>query len=467
MFLGVGILLACCACGAAQETSDERPRTVLRLQEFVELAVAADTEFESILVEELRLQYRQDLVLPARDLVLSVRQELNAFLDADRQRSTTAIGLSKLFPMTGTDVGAEYRVTPSSGADGDTGELAFSLGQPIARNAFGRSTRLLDRIVGIETNVASHQIEEAYEDYLAAISTAYYDWHEAHENLRVARSSYNENVKLLGNIRDRQERQIAKVIDVNKITLQVLAKKERLIEAEESYQARLASVERAIRHDGKTELVPELDGGMSAIDGPFATLFGEFLEESRTFRILALLEERSTLVVDLDADDLLPSLDVVAGVSIRGEKHRLEDSDRMIFLGLELEWPFPGQLAAARHEDAGIDREVSELRRTNVRYRLFADLKVLHHELRKERRLIEVAVEKIALAEAVVKDETENYSFGRVTLNDYITAVNVLDSNRFNRILHEARYRKLLTEWRRLTDVLVTARQVRERRPAR
>jgi len=49
-------------------------------------------------------------------------------------------------------------------------------------------------------------------------------------------------------------------------------------------------------------------------------------------------------------------------------------------------------------------------------------------------RLVEVATEKIELAEAILKDEEENYSFGKVTLNDYISAVNTLDTQRFNRV---------------------------------
>jgi len=42
-----------------------------------------------------------------------------------------------------------------------------------------------------------------------------------------------------------------------------------------------------------------------------------------------------------------------------------------------------------------------------------------------------------------------------VTLNDYISAVNVLDSNRFNLILHSVEYKKLIIERLRITDKLV------------
>ena len=62
---------------------------------------------------------------------------------------------------------------------------------------------------------------------------------------------------------------------------------------------------------------------------------------------------------------------------------------------------------------------------------------------------------KIKLSEAILKDEAENYSFGKVTLNDYIDAVNRVDENRFSYTEHGVQLNKLLVEWLRLTDQLV------------
>jgi outer membrane protein TolC len=71
--------------------------------------------------------------------------------------------------------------------------------------------------------------------------------------------------------------------------------------------------------------------------------------------------------------------------------------------------------------------------------------------------LVSIAKEKINLAESILKDETENYSFGKINLNDYIQAVNTLDDNRFNLVSHDIRMQKLALEWRRLADELVVA----------
>ena len=74
--------------------------------------------------------------------------------------------------------------------------------------------------------------------------------------------------------------------------------------------------------------------------------------------------------------------------------------------------------------------------------------------------LARISRRQVGFVLAIVKDETENYSFGKVTLNDYIQAVNVLDSNRFNKVLHESRHRKLLIEWLRLMDQLVSRKEI-------
>ncbi|MFC1672144.1 TolC family protein [Planctomycetota bacterium] len=450
-------LLIACPPGMAADNAPPKKEEFLTLEEFVRKAAKSDTEFEAILIEELRLKYTRRLALPAPDLVLSVRQEHNVLLyDDDREEPATRVGLSKLFPISGTELSAEFSATPSSTSDTHNSEITFSISQPIARNAFGRTTRLLDRIVGLENDIARHQIVEAYEDYLASIMIAYHSWQECWQNLQIGRSSYEENLKLLENVKKRQANQIAKPIDVNKVTLQVLAKQEMLIVHEEDYKKELTAIRTILRHNGGTELIPRDDGTPPPGDIVFQKAFTAFLSDSRTFRILELLENKSSLEVDREADDLLPSIDLVAGTSSRGEEYDLDSSDETVFIGIDMEWPFPNSVKRAELENARITLRRAEIDRESARYRLHTGIKSLFHELRKEKRLIEVAAKKIELAKSILKDETENYSFGKVTLNDYISAVNTLDSQRFNRIQHEARYRKLMTEWKRLTDRLIT-----------
>ncbi|MCA9405656.1 MAG: hypothetical protein KC684_03905, partial [Candidatus Omnitrophica bacterium] len=254
----------------------------LSFEEFVELATAKDTEFEQILVDELTLKYQKGLKLPAKDLVLSVKQQHEFFFSQNRSSPDTTVGLSKLFPYTGTELGVDYQVGASASSASESSELSFSFAQPIAENAFGRSTRLLDKIVGLEVDVSGHQIVEAYEDYLAGVITIYYTWYEDYQNLLIGQSSYKENLKLLDNMNERQKQKIALPVDVNKVKIQVLSRKERLTELEEKYQNSSNIVNRIIRNQSGGVYVPVEPMVMKNIGRDFNSLFHKFTEYSRT-----------------------------------------------------------------------------------------------------------------------------------------------------------------------------------------
>ena len=455
------MLLATVLCYAGAWAADGKPSTHgLTLDEFVNLAASRDTEFEEILIEELTLRYERDLRLPPADLVLNVKQTYDAFPSQDRGAPATQISLNRLFPLRGTELELAYEAGSSIRSDTDTSVFGVGVSQPIARNAFGRSTQLLDKIVGLEVDVARFQIIEAYEDYLATIMEVYYNWYEDHENLRIGRSSYRENLKLLKNIRARAKQKIALPIDVNKVRLQVLGKKERLVELEEALANSLQMVETIIRHESDLALQPVMPPMPEQMQEAIDTQLEVFNEQGRTYAILRTLERTSSLEVDREADDLLPSINLLAGYEVQGRNYGIDDSENRVFAGIEMEFPYPHTQQRAELGVARIFAEKSRLTTQNTYYRLRQQLAALQLEMAREVQLAKIADEKIALARKVVRDETENYSFGKVTLNDYIQAVNSLDNNRFSKILHESLLRRRQLEWQRLTDTLVGQSEV-------
>ena len=178
--------------GQGRETENRSEMRILSLREFIDLSVRKDTEFEKILIDELSLQYEKDLELPAGDLVLEVKGQYDLILDRKREEAEGTVSLSKLFPFTGTNLEAEYTTAPSYTSTVNTTGFTFEVSQPIAENAFGKAARLKDKIVGVEIDVARHQIVEAYEDYLATIIVGYYDWYEAYENLKISGHPINK-----------------------------------------------------------------------------------------------------------------------------------------------------------------------------------------------------------------------------------------------------------------------------------
>lgn len=438
---------------AAPAAAEGRP---VGLESFLRRAAAADTEFQTILVERLALAYRENLRLPARDITLAVTEQLELDLDGGNDEGAdTSVSLSKLFPLSGTEVDLDYDVNPSATTSRASSAFSAKVTQPVAKNAFGRSTRWLKSIVGLEVEVAEHQITEAYEDYFARLVGFYLDWWEAAENLKIARSSYESNKKLLDNMLARQRSKIALPIDVNKIKLQVMAREERLVRFEEEYKTATNLVESAMRWTDAGEPEPAEPAGFLRAAAEFAPALNAFLAGSRTMRVVRRLEEKAGLEASRAANDLLPSIDLFAGVERSGKGPGLDSPANKALGGVTLSWPLGHQTDRAERAIAEVAKSKAALEVENTRVRLRTALENLDLRLARERRLRDLAEDKTGVAAAVLKDETENYTIGKATLNEYITAVNSLDSQRFDRVAREVEWRKLNVEWLRLTDTLV------------
>ncbi|MFC1710023.1 TolC family protein, partial [Candidatus Omnitrophota bacterium] len=219
-------------------------------------------------------------------------------------------------------------------------------------------------------------------------------------------------------------------------------------------------IKAAIRYEGDEEIVPQEPHLYSEAIVSFNDDYQAFKNKSRTYEMLDLLEEKSSLEVDEDADDLLPSIDLLFGYNVKGKDWAIKSENNMAYLGVSMDWPFPDQVERAEYEAAKIVLEKTKLSTLSTHFKLYTDIKNLSIEMGSEKDLLDIAKEKIGLAKSVLEDETENYSFGKITLNDYIDAVNVLDNNRFNEILHNAQYYKLLIEWLRITDQLISKEDI-------
>jgi len=446
---------------AEAENNNQGTRTVT-IEEFLKVAIENDTVFEEILIDELTLKYSKDLQLPAKDIILSVKGQYESNITQETDDSQTTISLSKLFPYIGTDISAEYKTTPSYSAAEDSSEITLLISQPIAKNAFGRATALLSKIIGAEIDVTGYQIVEAYEDYLANIMIAYYNWYSAYENLKIGESSYEQSIKLLKNIEERRRSNIALPIDVNKVRIQTLSKKENLIALEENYEGILNFIKQAMRYKGDDILEPQDPFMYDKRDIRFEDDYERFVKTSRTYRILDLLEKKSSLEVKRDANSLLPSTNLLFGYVAEGEDIDIKNREEMLYVGMSIVWPFPGQQERAQYETSKIIKQKTVLANENKYIQLETDLRNLFLEIERERKLISTADEKIVLAESILKDETINYSYGKVTLNDFIDAVNRVDENRFNKIIHSVQLKILMTEWMRLTDQLISRKDIKK-----
>jgi len=429
----------------------------LPLKEFIQRASRFDRSFEIILMDQLPLGYRHDILIPDSDVIAEVKYQHNFYLSQDRNNPETTLSLSKLFPYKGTELSLSYNKDSSRSTTTDNSSLQFLISQPIARNAFGKGTQLLGKIIGIENDISRYQIVEAYEDYLASLTTAYYNWYSAYENLKVGQSSYRSNQKLMKNILARQRQKIALPVDVNKIRLQLIAKKENLVILQEIYTSYSNLIYSAIDISNGISYRP-VEPKRPIREIKFEHDYKKFTQNSRTYRVLNLLEKQGTLEVKKAADDLLPSTNLLLGYQRDGNDWGIRNNERSFFAGIELQWPIGRTVDKAKHSVEQIQYKKTQLSNQDKYVDLQTNLKNLYLQIQREQELIDIAKKKRRLSNAILKDEAENYSFGKVSLNDYIDAVNRVDENRFGHTEHLVQLNKLLVEWLRLTDQLVDER---------
>lgn len=441
---------------AADDAPNEPPTLTLRT--FIETATKNDTTFEAILIDQLPLQYRRDALLPDRDIFVSLKQSYQFYLSPNHGSPDTALSLSKLFPDTGTDLSLTYSKPATTTSDNDA-SLQLLIAQPIAQNAFGKGFKLLDKIVGIENDIIRYQIVEAWEDYLASLVVAYYNWYSAWENLKVGEASLRSTQKLLDNIRERQRQKIALPIDVNKMKLSLVGKQENLIILQEIYNSHTRLIFKAIRNQNETAYIPTKPDTL-AKDISFEQGYKAFTETSRTYTILNLLERQGTLEVKKAADDLLPSTSLIVGYELQGQDWGIKERQNSLSAGISISFPIGRHVGKAQYEITRIQHQKTLLANQNKYEDLRTSLKNLHSQIRREQKLMDISEQKIKLAEAILRDETENYSFGKVSLNDYIDAVNTADENRFSYTAHSVQFNILQAQWQRLTDQLVDEKTV-------
>ena len=432
----------------------QSPKPILSISKFIELATKNDLTFETILIDELSLQYRRDILIPDSDILIDAKYQYNFYLSQDRSEPEATVSLSKLFPYSGTQLALSYSKASSGISTPDSSSLQFLITQPIARNAFGKGTQIQDKIIGIENDIRRYQIIEAYEDYLASLTAAYYNWYSAYENLKVGKLSYQSNKKLMGNILERQRQKIALPIDVNKMKLLLIGKKENLIILQEVYDTYSNLIFKAIRHNGTIPYIPSTPKSPAA-NVQFEADYKKFTQNSRTYEVLNKLEQQGTMQVKKAADDLLPSTNLLLGYKLEGNDWGIKEQERSYFAGISLQWPFGRSVTRAKKNIAQIEHKKTVLSNKNKYEDLRINLKNLYLQIQREQKLIGISKTKITLAESILKDEAENYSYGKVTLNDYIIAVNRVDENRFSYTENSVKLNKLLIEWLRLTDQLV------------
>jgi len=430
------------------------------MEEFVRRATANDPYFQVILADELYLAYQKDLELPASDIVLDVTAQYN--LNLQKQANTDdneyegSISLSRLFPKTGTTLTAGYSAQQYTVRDELLMRTTFNaqVSQDIARNAFGKTTRLKEKEIEVSSRLARYQVIEAYEDYMASLITLYMDWYASYENLKAVKEIVRYNSTLLQTIQRKRRYRVARPEDVDKMQLELESARQDLITMNDRYMRNSIRVYSAAGIDENDKVVPEKPADLS-YEGDTLEKPG-IPESSRTMLMMKLLERKGVLAKDMAKDNLLPSAQLFAGYRRYGTDYTMNDPQYRVYGGISSSVNFGRQQQKAASKTAKIDLYKTRMQNNSSMITFKSDIDALKREINREKELIEVTDRKLELVERVLRAERQNYLIGKTSLNDLIMHMNNAAQIRYDAIYHRVLYRQLVVEWKRLTDVLVS-----------
>ena len=298
----------------------------------------------------------------------------------------------------------------------------------------------------IQDDISRYQITESYEDYYAEIIHLYYNWVRQYQSMILAQSAFNETQKALTSVKNRQLKKIANQTDVCKLQLQLLTKKEALIKIEQDFFETSNQIKQAMNVTENTiEFKPDTTIIADALPNK-ATILDEFYN-SRSYKLLELFKSQEDVELEQAILATMVDLNLLASITYTTET--------VATLGFSWEQYVANKSNRAEKETQALDVKKVNLETMHQESLLVYQLKNIVTQLHYLDERINIAKEKVTLAQFIYKNESENYRLGKIDLNDFIDAVNRKDSTQFDYIDQLITYQQISTEYRRLTDQLI------------
>lgn len=416
-------------------------------------ARANDPQFQSIIAERLRSRFLVDLNLPSRQILLSVQNEYG-FTRNETGTTTLGATLSKEFLETGTGISIGKTLTERPDRDEDLTQLRIE--QSLYRNAFGSRIRDLKKNLELQKSVIELQMVEAYEDYVHNLINYYLDLSLAHMNYETARRLHLEGLRLLTNVKDRRQKNVANDTDVKRARLQTALRKEEEIQSRLNLEALSQSILRITGSDDFLVLMPktvlQFEDRIKNLDQDI----NEFLDMSRSRLIYDRQVLASDAAVEIAKENLKPSANLLLGFNIdRSTRFGSSINREEAVVGLRVDIPFGDTLNEARIQQASYELLKSKIAKRSFEAAIKESLLVLRNRIHRQKELLALNKEKRDMAAQIVQEQTQRYQVGRVTLEDLMQDRNAQAQYEFSYHSALVTMNKLIVQWLALTDQLV------------
>ncbi|MCB0326110.1 MAG: hypothetical protein KDD52_00675 [Bdellovibrionales bacterium] len=218
--------MLCFHCASSLWAKNSQEEAYLDLQTFLQLACENDVELERILLQQAQVPYLKALSMPDPSAIFSVSNQYGIGLDDPRKTESWEAGLSKDFPLSGTQVSASHRINKQ--VDREEKVTSIGIQQSLLKNSFGKQERKRSRSLDLEKQALTLQIVEDFEDYIAVLAGNFLEWKSTHLTYVATQKILEESQKLENLIKARQKQGVAFPFEVYRSSLESLNYQENL-----------------------------------------------------------------------------------------------------------------------------------------------------------------------------------------------------------------------------------------------
>ncbi len=309
-----------------------------------------------------------------------------------------------------------------------TGGLAFTLTQPLLRNAGVGITKTFIKIAQNNAEVEQHIFRDRVLTVLATVEQTYWEVVFANENLKVAEAALKAAQELLATNRAKAKAGIMSIVDVLQAEAAVASRVEQVLVAEKSIRDQEDQLRRLL-NPGEDNL--RQDVRLTITDVPVTVLEPLSLEEA----IDTALEQRPEIVQakknvesgelnkQFARNQLLPTLSFQGTVGLSGLGKDYGDSFTRNFsgdfynygAGLLLSYPLGNRSAVSTYNKRQLEARNAEASLTSVRQQIIVGVREAVRRVQTDFKRIETTRSARIMAEKQLQAEQERLKVGLST----------------------------------------------------
>jgi len=309
-----------------------------------------------------------------------------------------------------------------------TGGLAFTVTQPLLRNAGIAINKTFIKVAQNNAEVEQHVFRDRVMTVVAAVEQAYWELVFANENLKVAQAAMKAAEELLATNRAKAKAGIMSIVDVLQAEAAAASREEQVLVAEKAIRDQEDELRRLL-NPGEEEL--RQDVRLTPADSPVTFLEPISLQEAIDTAIDHRPEiaqakkniESGELNKQFARNQLLPTLSFQGTMGLAGLGADYGDSFTKNFsgdfynygAGLVFSYPLGNRSAVSTYNKRKLEAQNAEIALTNVRQQIIVGIREAVRRVQTDFKRIETTKSARIMAEKQLQAEQERLKVGLST----------------------------------------------------